>query len=66
MEHPIAWTVVFVVRKARSVAFLSSLCVLGSGPDSSVLVRNLAWKTRSTAIEWSTNPLGQPMSRRNQ
>ncbi len=43
IDLPMAWAVVLVARKARSVALLSSLKVAGSGSDSSTAERSLAW-----------------------
>ncbi len=43
IDLPMAWVVVLVARKARSVALLSSLKVAGSGSDSSTAERSLAW-----------------------
>ncbi len=42
IDLPMAWAVVLVARKARSVALLSSLRVAGSGSDSSTAERSLA------------------------
>ncbi len=56
IDLPIAWAVVFVASRARSVALRSSLKVAGSGPDSSMAWRSLAWKTWRAAIVWSAEP----------
>ncbi len=60
MFLPIACTVAFVARKARSAAVCSSLKASWcSWPDSSILRRSLAWNTWRTAIVCSADPAWQ-------
>ncbi len=52
IDHPMAWAVALVMRRARSVMLLRSLSEAASRPASS-LAMILAWKTWNTAIEYS-------------
>ncbi len=63
MDLPIAWAVILVAHRARSVALRSSLKAAGFGLDSSMERRSFSWNTWRTAMEWSAEVLVQPTNR---
>ncbi len=52
MDLTIAWAVVLVAHKARSVHLRSSLNAVGSGPASSMYRRSWAWKTWRNGVKY--------------